>query len=117
MLTYHITDPLSHLLKFIRKKSDKTYVSFKVVVRCEDGDWHRGIFISSKTQRQVAVATNLWKGGKVKLSIPIEGMGGWHVMVPFRLAMKVASRETTRRGKVFNRLVFLPISFILYDCH
>lgn len=115
MLSPHITNPLSSLLKLLRNPS-APYAALKVVVRSKDG-WYRGIFINNTTQKQVAVVTRVDDKDKVKLSIPIEGMGGWHTIISLRKAFRVASRETTFRGKLYNRTVFLPLSFLLHDLH
>lgn len=117
---YHVTDFLSSSLKKLRRlRSNKPYASLSAVVRTKDnwciGGWYKAIFLSSVTKRQIAVLTQL-PCGKVKLSIPIEGMGGWSVTLPsIRHATVVATREVTLIGKLYNRVVFMPWAFFHHD--
>lgn len=112
---FHLTDILSiPLKKFRRLRSNKPYASLRIVVR-EGSEWHRAIFVSSVTKRQIAVLTQL-PCGKVKLSVPIEGMGGWCVTLPsIRHAIIIAAREVTSLGKLYNRVVFMPWAFFHHD--
>lgn len=49
-----------------------------------------------------------------KVSIPIEGMGGWTLVCNSKSkAIQIANNERSKRGKVINRLFHLPASFLL----
>lgn len=115
MREFHISDLLSTPLRALRKiRNGGTYASFRIVVR-KEGKWHRAIFVSSVTKRQIAVLTQL-PCGKVKLSVPIEGMGGWSVILPsVRHATVVATREVSPIGKLYNRVVFMPWAFFHHE--
>lgn len=48
-----------------------------------------------------------------KVSVPIEGMGGWGMTCKSKSeAFRVADSESSRLGRAFNRLVRLPLSYI-----
>lgn len=90
--------------------------NFKVVVNAPK--MTRGIFYHPVTCRQLAVLsyTSPFKG--YRLSIPIEGMNGWHVVMPtFWKAERVASREMTRFGKLYNRTIFMVAALLFYKLH
>jgi hypothetical protein len=90
-------------------------VSLKIVVK-SGGKWHRAIYTNDSTGVQVAVLVREPQGDKVRLSIPIEGMGGWAVTLPSpQLATKVAHREVSMVGRLYNRIVFLPWAFIRHE--
>jgi hypothetical protein len=86
-------------------------VRWKIVVA--SATTKRYVFWNPKTGRQVAVFSWSETGG-TKLSVPIEGMGGWHVSCTWDEACRIANRECYRRGWLFNRLVSVP-SFFLQD--
>lgn len=89
----------------------KTIVKLKPVL-LKDGYITRGVFYSGKTGRQVAILT-CSSEGKVKLSVPIEGMGGWHVDCKSEIeAWDVAQRECFPLGKLYNRVVGMPIFYL-----
>lgn len=49
-----------------------------------------------------------------KVSVPIEGMGGWSILCNSKSrAFKIANNEISKRGKVINRLFHMPVSFLL----
>lgn len=84
-------------------------VRWKIVV--ESATTRRWVFWNPKTGRQVAVFSEYSNRGS-RLSIPIEGMGGWHVSCHFDEALHIANRECYRRGWLFNRLAGMPILYL-----
>lgn len=94
---------------------NRSRVNFKVVM--SSPEMARGVFYHPVTCRQLAVLT--YKGpDKYRLSIPIEGMGGWHVVLPsFQKAKRVAQREMFALGKLYNRTVFMVAAILFYKLH
>lgn len=95
---------------------NRNRVNFKVVV--SSPEMARGVFYHPVTCRQLAVLTytNPFKG--YRLSVPIEGMGGWHVVLPsFWKAEEVAEREMSRLGKIYNRTIFMVAAILFYKLH
>lgn len=91
-------------------------VNFKVVVNSPE--LARGVFYNPVTLRQLAVLTHGGPRRGYKLSIPIEGMGGWHVVLPsFWRAQQIAQREMSFCGRLYNRTVFMLIAFFRYKLH
>lgn len=89
----------------------KTVVKLKPII-IRNGIIERGVFYNGETGRQVAILTYNSRG-KAKLSIPIEGMGGWHVDCKSDAeAWKIANRECYRMSKLFNRVVGMPIFYL-----
>lgn len=71
------------------------------------------VFVNSTNDQQVAVVTYFPKKSEYKVSIPEEGMGGWHLRIQGWNGVKhLVSRELTIFGRLFNRLVSLPLALI-----
>ena len=95
---------------------NKNRVNFKVVV--SSPEMARGVFYHPVTCRQLAVLTHSSSLKGYKLSVPIEGMGGWHVVLPsFRQAEGVAEREMFALGKLYNRTIFMVAALLFYKLH
>jgi hypothetical protein len=89
----------------------KSVVKLKPIL-IKDGIIERGVFYHGETGRQVAILTYNSRG-KAKLSIPIEGMGGWHVDCKNEIeAWDIAQRECYDVGKFYNRVVGMPIFYL-----
>lgn len=100
----------------MRSPSKKETVTYKVVL--DSPNQIRGVFYSNRTNRQLAVLNSLRSRPGVRLSVPIEGMGGWHVILPStKSAYRVAERETTRWGRIYNRTVFMALAFLIHKLH
>lgn len=95
----------------IFSKIMRSVVKLKPIL-IKDGIIERGMFYDGKTGRQVAILTRCSKG-KAKLSIPIEGMGGWHVDCKSEIeAWDIAQRECHPVSKLFNRIIGMPIFYL-----
>lgn len=84
----------------------------------------RKVFYNKETGQQVAVANmyvhepeeehpQLVEWSDIMVSIPVESMAGWHVEVRgLADARKVASRECTSIGRIYNRFILIPWAFL-----
>lgn len=69
----------------------------------------RGVFTNPDNQHQIAVLSFSDVDKNYRLSIPIEGFGGWGITTEyFYHATTIANRELCFSGKVWNRLITIP---------
>jgi hypothetical protein len=92
----------------------------KVVLDGSRGTW-RAVYYNPRNKHQVAVIStycyeregNLERWTDYKVSVPIEGRGGWHIELrTLKQARSVANLECTKGGKLLNRLVVIPLAFL-----
>lgn len=70
-------------------------------------------FSDSSSGRQVAVVTYFSKSKDYTVSIPREGMGGWHVKIyDWNGVKRLVKRELNPVGRLVNRLIFFPLALI-----
>lgn len=47
------------------------------------------------------------------LSVPIEGMGGWGIKIQsFNESQRISNRECSKLGKLYNRVVTIPVALL-----
>lgn len=84
----------------------------KIVLNGSRGTW-RAVYYNPRNNHQVAVVSSVTPGPTFKISVPIEGMGGWHIeCATLKQAQSIAHLECTKRGKMLNRLVTIPLAFL-----
>lgn len=76
----------------------------------------RWVYYNPKTRHQVAIVSMYSHGREFDeyiVSIPIEGMGGWHVICSSLAgAEKIVKSEFSLSGKLYNRLLRMPRFFL-----
>lgn len=72
----------------------------------------RWIYVSQSSRLQVAVVSK-YTYGEYLVSVPIDGMGGWHVICTSQQEVeKIVRSECSRLGKLYNRLLRMPRFFL-----
>lgn len=77
----------------------------------------RYIFYNNrKVQVSVLTFLNDLDTGRVTdmiLSVPIEGKGGWSIRPPsFEESQTISNRECSKLGKLYNRIVTIPVALL-----